>query len=95
MANQYNNKVVTGDGTTLIDITDTTAEEADVVSGKTFYKKSGERSTGSAVITPVDQHYDGTSANAQSGTAVAEAIETVKIIAITNAEIDTIIPPVQ
>jgi len=69
-----NNKVVLGDGTVVMDITDTTAEEADVVSGKVFYKSNGTRSTGSAVITPVDQTYDPTSTNAQSGTAVAEAV---------------------
>lgn len=40
-----NNKVVYGN-TTIMDITDTTAEEADVASGKVFYNKSGVRSTG-------------------------------------------------
>lgn len=42
-----NNKVVYGDQT-IMDITDTTAEEADVAAGKTFYKRSGERATGAA-----------------------------------------------
>lgn len=43
----------------------------------------------------VDQTYNEASTNAQSGTAVAEAIEDAKITAITDAEIDEIIPPVQ
>ncbi len=41
------NKVVYGD-TTLMDITDTTAEETDVAEGKTFYKKNGEKALGTA-----------------------------------------------
>lgn len=41
-----NNKVVFGNQT-LMDITDTTATEDDVMTGKTFYKASGQRSSGS------------------------------------------------
>lgn len=41
-----NNHVQLSDGTTIIDIRDTTATEADVAEGKMFYKKSGERATG-------------------------------------------------
>lgn len=40
-----NNKVVFGN-TTIMDITDTTAEAADVASGQVFYNKSGVRSVG-------------------------------------------------
>ena len=46
-SNPYVNKVVYGNDT-IMDISDTTAEEADVVAGKTFYKKSGARATGTA-----------------------------------------------
>jgi len=42
-----NNKVIFGNQT-IIDITDTTAEENTVVDGEIFYKKSGERATGTA-----------------------------------------------
>lgn len=45
--NEYVNKVVYGDQT-LMDITDTTADEGTVASGEVFYKASGERSTGTA-----------------------------------------------
>ena len=41
-----NNKVVYG-GTTIMDITDTTAEAADVAAGKVFYGRDGVRTTGS------------------------------------------------
>lgn len=43
--NPYVNKVVY-DGTTLIDITDTTATESDVAQGVVFYKADGTRSIG-------------------------------------------------
>lgn len=44
-SNPYVNKVEFGNQT-VMDISDTTAEESDVLSGKTFYKASGARSTG-------------------------------------------------
>ena len=46
MANQYVNKVIYG-GNTLIDLTSDTATAADVLSGKYFHLKSGERTQGS------------------------------------------------
>ena len=46
MANNPNVNKVIYDGNTLIDITDTTAVEEDVDTGKVFYKASGARSVG-------------------------------------------------
>lgn len=45
MANQYKNKIVYGNQT-LMDITDTTATENDVLEGEVFYSASGARSVG-------------------------------------------------
>lgn len=47
--NQYVNKVIYG-GTTLIDITDTTATAERVLSGYKFYLKSGASATGSCTF---------------------------------------------
>lgn len=45
--NPYVNKVIYG-SSTLMDITDTTADDADVAEGKVYYKASGLRSVGTA-----------------------------------------------
>ena len=47
-SNPYVNKVQLADGTTLIDISDSTAVAADVASGKYFYTASGQKAQGTA-----------------------------------------------
>lgn len=60
-SNPYPNKVEKADGTILMDISDTTATEEDVLNGKYFYKASGAKSQGSATISVTDVTVDGTS----------------------------------
>jgi len=45
-SNPYVNRVETADGTTIMDISDTTAEANEVLAGEVFYSASGQRSTG-------------------------------------------------
>ena len=58
--NPYVNKVVYGNDT-LIDISDTTATESDVLNGKYFYKSNGAKTRGSATIPVTDVMVNGTS----------------------------------
>ena len=58
--NPHVNKVVYGD-TTLIDISDTTAEQSDVLQGKYFYNASGAKVQGTAITGISDVEVDGTS----------------------------------
>lgn len=57
--NPYVNKVVYGNST-VMDISDTTAEESDVASGKTFYKASGAKGVGTAVTPDISNCYQST-----------------------------------
>ena len=54
------NKVVYGNNT-LIDISDTTATESDVLNGKYFYKSNGAKAQGNATIPVTDVTVNGTS----------------------------------
>ena len=63
------NKVIYGD-TTLMDISDTTADTSDVMEGKYFYNASGVKVQGSASAGVVDVEVDGTSV--VDGNGVAE-----------------------
>ncbi len=55
MANQYKNKIVYGNET-LMDITDTTATESDVLQGQVFYGASGARSVGTLTDATTTTH---------------------------------------
>lgn len=55
--NPYVNRVETADGTTLMDISDTTASPGDVRAGAVFYSASGQRSVGA--LSTATQSTDG------------------------------------
>ena len=59
MANTYVNKVQLADGTSLIDISDTTATASDVLNSKYFYTASGQKVQGTGVAGSVTQDQDG------------------------------------
>lgn len=62
MANQYTNKVVVN-GSAIIDITDTTADAANVENGSYFYTADGARTAGTLVV---QNYYTGSSAPSSS-----------------------------
>lgn len=62
------NKVVYGN-TPIMDITDTTAEQSDVMEGKYFYDKSGTRVAGTATVGVTDVEVDGVSVVDEDGVA--------------------------
>ena len=71
MANTYVNKVQLADGTSLIDISDTTATISDVLTGRYFYTAAGQKVQGTATggIDGDDLGY-GVSANNIVGLAI-------------------------
>ena len=87
--NPYVNKVELANGTTLIDISDTTAEAGDVLQGKYFYNASGAKVQGNAITGISDVTVDGTSVVSNGIAAIdltgkAAASHTHTTIDITN-----------
>lgn len=76
-SNEYNNKVVLGDGTVLIDLTGDDAGVAHVLSGKKFHLRTGEPATGECT-------YD---ADTSDGTAIADEILSGKIAYVNGQKI--------
>lgn len=55
MPNQYVNRVEYGNSV-IMDITDTTADAADVIEGEVFYAKNGQRSVGTLTDATTTTH---------------------------------------
>lgn len=70
-----NNKVEFGDRT-VMDITDATAEAGDVLSGKVFYDRGGNRTVGTVVTVPVDTAMDSASKNAVQNKVIKAYVDT-------------------
>lgn len=86
MANNQNVNKVVYDGVTLMDVTDTTATESDVVTGKVFTKADGSKGTGTAnymdlVSNPTANDILVTDANGQAIDS-GESIGDLKMLAI-------------
>lgn len=91
-----NNKVELSNGTTLMDITDTTATESDVVNGQVFYKANGVRSTGTAnymnlVSNPTANNILLTDANGQaidSGSSLIDYVTQNELRILDNSKVN-------
>lgn len=67
--NQYVNQVGLGDGTILLDVSGDTAERADVLNGKYFHLKTGERTTGTCTYDSNTTDANATAADLLVGTS--------------------------
>lgn len=85
MANPYVNKVQLGNGTTVMDITDTTAEASDVAAGKYFYAASGARTAGTAsggMVTTLWQNASPTSSFAAQTITLSDSVNNYDMVLV-------------
>lgn len=93
--NEYVNKVLFGN-TTVMDISDTTAEEGDVIEGQTFYTKSGAPATGTLSDATTTTHglmsttdkakLDGIDTTNYTLVPIVSATDNGKILQVSNGE---------
>ena len=86
------NQVNLANGEELINLTEDTVSEDNLLEGETAHDASGKQITGKVVVTPVDSELNSESENAIQNKAVAEALQNVDAKTVNSHTVEADVP---